>query len=108
MLKAVKIKNGVYWVGAIDWNIRDYHGYTLPGTTYNAYLVIGDKVALIDGTYPGHEWQMIERIESVLPLEKIDYIVANHIEIDHSGSLPLLSKKLPNVPIYMTEIAKKG
>ena len=108
MLQAVKIKEGVYWVGAIDWNIRDYHGYTLPGTTYNAYLVLGEKVALIDGTYPGHEWQMIERIESVIPLEKIDYIVANHIEIDHSGSLPMLAKKLPNVPIYMTEIAKKG
>ncbi|MBO5002661.1 MBL fold metallo-hydrolase, partial [Methanocorpusculaceae archaeon] len=108
MLQAVKIKEGVYWVGAIDWNIRDYHGYTLPGTTYNAYLVLGEKVALIDGTYPGHEWQMIERIESVIPLEKIDYIVANHIEIDHSGSLPMLAKKLPNVPIYMTEVAKKG
>ncbi|MGA2105917.1 MAG: FprA family A-type flavoprotein, partial [Methanoregula sp.] len=52
-MKATKLAEGVYWVGAIDWNLRDYHGYTLPGTTYNAYLVVGKKhTALIDNTYP--------------------------------------------------------
>ncbi|MCJ7640036.1 MAG: FprA family A-type flavoprotein, partial [Euryarchaeota archaeon] len=52
--EAVKITDGVYWVGVLDWDIRSYHGYTLHGTTYNAYLVFGeDRIALIDNAYPG-------------------------------------------------------
>ena len=101
-MKATKLAEGVYWVGAIDWNLRDYHGYTLPGTTYNAYLVVGKKhTALIDNTYPGHEYQMMERIKDVIDPKKIDFIVANHVENDHSGALPMLTKLLPGVPIYL-------
>lgn len=107
-MKAIEISNGVYWVGAIDWNLRDYHGYTLPGTTYNAYLVMGERTALIDNTYPGFEKQMLERIKSVIDPEKIDYIIANHIEKDHSGALPMLTKLLPGVPIYCTAVGKSG
>lgn len=107
-MKAVELANGVYWVGAIDWNLRDYHGYTLPGTTYNAYLIVGEKTALIDNTYPGHEKQMLERIKSIMDPAKIDYIIMNHVEKDHSGALPLLAKMLPNAPIYCTENAVKG
>lgn len=108
-MKAIELAKGVYWVGAIDWNLRDYHGYTLPGTTYNAYLVIGDKhVALIDNTYPGHEYQMMERIRDVIDPKKIDVIIANHVEKDHSGALPMLTRLLPGVPIYCTKVAVGG
>ena len=55
---AYKIVDNVYWVGVLDWDIRDYHGYTLNGTTYNCYLVFGEeKVALIDNVYPGKSEQ---------------------------------------------------
>jgi len=107
-MKAIEIVKGVYWVGAIDWNIREYHGYTLPGTTYNAYLVVGDKIALIDSAYPGFDDQIIQRISSVVDPQKIDYIVGNHVEEDHSGTLPTLTKMLPGVPLYCTANGKAG
>lgn len=108
MTQAIPLADGVHWVGAIDWNIRDYHGYTLPGTTYNAYLVVGEKTALIDSTYPGFEAQQIDRVASVIDPTTIDYIVLNHIEKDHSGGLPALVRLLPGVPIYCTEVAQRG
>ncbi|WP_342679284.1 FprA family A-type flavoprotein [Methanofollis sp. UBA420] len=108
-MKATELAQGVYWVGAIDWNLRDYHGYTLPGTTYNAYLVVGEeKTALIDTCYPGFEDQVLGRVASVIDPKKIDVIIANHIEVDHSGGLPKIAKMLPGVPIYCTEVAVKG
>ena len=110
---AVKIKDGVYWVGVLDWDIRTYHGYTLNGTSYNAYLIFGeDKVALIDNTYPGSSAQMWGRIKDAFEKEgkdqKIDVIVQNHIEKDHSGALTEIHQKFPESPIYCTEIAVKG
>ncbi|NKQ38065.1 MAG: FprA family A-type flavoprotein [Methanosarcinales archaeon] len=110
---AFKIKEGVYWVGVIDWDIRAYHGYTLKGTTYNAYLVFGnEKVALIDNSYPGTSTQMHGRIKDAFKKEgrefKIDVVVQNHIEKDHSGVLSKIYKKFPESPIYCTEIAVKG
>lgn len=110
---AVKIKEGVYWVGVLDWDIRKYHGYTLNGTSYNAYLVFGeDKVVLIDNTYPGTSDQMWGRIEDAFDKEgrelNIDIIVQNHVEKDHSGALPEIHKKFPGAPIYCTEIAIEG
>ncbi|MDD3621049.1 MAG: FprA family A-type flavoprotein [Methanofollis sp.] len=108
-MKATKLAQGVYWVGAIDWNLRDYHGYTLPGTTYNAYLVVGEeKTALIDTCYPGFEEQVLGRVASIIDPKTIDVIVANHIEVDHSGGLPKIAKMLPSVPIYCTEVAVQG
>lgn len=110
---AVKIKDGVYWVGVLDWDIRTYHGYTLNGTSYNAYLVFGeDKVALVDNTYPGSSAQMWGRIEDAFRKEgkttKIDVVVQNHVEKDHSGALTEIHKKFPESPIYCTEIAIEG
>lgn len=111
--EAVKIKDGVYWVGVLDWDIRLYHGYTLNGTSYNAYLVFGeDKIALIDNTYPGTSDQMWGRIKDAFQKEnkelKLDVLVQNHVEKDHSGALPELHKKFPEAPIYCSEIAVKG
>ena len=108
MTNAIELAKGVYWVGAIDWNIRDYHGYTLPGTTYNAYLVVGEKIALIDSAYPGFEKQILDRVSSIVDPKKIDYIVANHVEKDHSGTYPTLMKLLPGVPFYCTANGKVG
>ena len=105
---ATKLVPGVHWVGAIDWNLREYHGYTLPGTTYNAYLVQGDKTALIDSAYAGFEDQILGRVASICDPGKIDYIVLNHIEMDHSGCLPTLLREMPGIPIYCTERAKTG
>ena len=87
--KASKISDRVYWVGAIDWGIRDFHGYlTARGTTYNAFLVMGDKIALIDTVKPGFRDELLARVSSVIDPTKIDYIVSNHAEMDHSGCLP--------------------
>lgn len=110
---AVKIKDDVYWVGVLDWDLRSYHGYTLNGTTYNAYLVFGeDKAVLIDNTYPGTASQMWGRIEDACNKEgkdfKIDIIIQNHVEKDHSGALPEIHEKFPDAPIYCTQKALDG
>jgi flavorubredoxin len=111
--EAVKIKEGIYWVGFLDWDLRSYHGYTLNGTTYNAYLLFGnDKVALIDNTYHGKSYQMWGRIEDAFKKEgrdmKVDVIIQNHVEKDHSGALPEIHHKFPEAPIYCTEVAVEG
>jgi flavorubredoxin len=86
---AIKVTDNVYWVGAIDWTIRDFHGYTTPrGSTYNAYLVMADDITLIDTVKAPFKDEMLSRIRSVVDPSKIKYIVSNHSEMDHSGSLP--------------------
>jgi len=86
---ALQISDHVYWVGAVDWNLRDFHGYaTERGTTYNAFLIVEDKVTLVDLVRAPFRDEMMSRIASVLPPEEIDYIVSNHAEMDHSGALP--------------------
>ena len=109
--KAQKIADGVYWIGVLDWDIRSYHGYTLDGTTYNAYIVFGEKVAIIDNAYPGKTEEMMARIEDAFEQEgremKVDYIVQNHVEKDHSGVLYDLWKKF-DAPIYCSKIAQGG
>lgn len=109
---AIKILDGVYWVGVLDWDLRDYHGYTLKGTTYNAYLVFGDEVALIDNTYPGSSAQLWGRIKDAFKKEnrefKINLIIQNHIEKDHSGALTEICRKFPDAPIYCTNAAVTG
>ena len=87
--RAVKLTDRVYWVGAIDWAIRDFHGYgTTRGTTYNAYLVLADKVTLIDTVKAPFHQEMMARIASVIEPAEINTIVSNHSEMDHSGCLP--------------------
>ena len=111
--KAQKIAEGVYWIGVIDWDLRSYHGYTLDGTTYNAYLVFGeDKTALIDNAYPGKTEEIMARIDDAFEQEgkdvQVDYIIQNHVEKDHSGVLVDLHKRFPEAPIYCSEIAVGG
>ena len=89
-LKAVQVTEKVWWVGAIDWNLREFHGYrTARGSTYNAYLVLADKITLVDTVKAPFKDEMMQRIASVIgDPAKIDYIVSNHAEMDHSGALP--------------------
>ena len=88
-MNAIKLTDKVFWVGAIDWAIRDFHGYaTDRGTTYNAFLIMGEKITLIDTVKKQFKQDLIDRISSVIDPEKIDYIISNHAEMDHSGCLP--------------------
>ncbi|MFH1721775.1 MAG: rubrerythrin [Candidatus Altiarchaeota archaeon] len=108
-MKATEIKKGIYWVGAIDWNVRDFHGYsTSRGTTYNAYLVVGKKVALVDTVKHDFADEMFERIKDVIPIEKIDYIIANHVEMDHSGTLPKIMEMLPDAKLVCSAKGAEG
>lgn len=89
IFEAAKVTDNVYWVGAVDWVVRDFHGYsTRRGTTYNAYLVLADKITLIDTVKAPFKAELLARIASVVEPEKIDYIISNHAEMDHSGCLP--------------------
>ena len=86
--KAVKITDRIYWVGAVDWGIRDFHGYmTQEGSTYNAYLVLADKITLIDTVKRPFMGEMLSRIASLTDPANVEYIISNHSEPDHSGCL---------------------
>lgn len=89
VFEAVKVSEHVWWVGAIDWSVRDFHGYsTNRGTTYNAYLIVADKVTLVDTVKAPFKNELLARIASVIEPQKIDYIISNHAEMDHTGCLP--------------------
>ena len=80
-MKALRISENVYWVGAIDWNVRNFHGYeTEKGTTYNAYLILDEKITLVDTVKDCLQEEMLERIRSVIEPDKIDVIISNHAE----------------------------
>ena len=100
-----KIKNNVYWVGKTDWELRKFHGNeysTHRGSTYNSYLIREEKIVLIDTVWMPFSKEFVENLSKEVDLDKIDYVIANHAEIDHSGSLPELMEKIPNTPIYCT------
>lgn len=108
-MKAAKIKENIYWVGAIDWNLRNFHGYmTQRGSTYNSYLVIDEQITLIDTVKEYLFEELIERISNITDPSKIDNIICNHVEMDHSGSLPKLLRLCPNATIYCSPKAVAG
>lgn len=103
-----KVTDKVTWVGKIDWELVTFHGNelsTFRGSSYNSYLVRDQKTVLIDTCWLPFDKEFVANLEREINLEQIDYIVMNHNEIDHSGALPALLERLPNVPIYCT---KKG
>lgn len=105
----VQLKDNVYWVGAVDWTLRDFHGYiTGRGATYNSYLIIDDKVTLIDTVKAPFYGEMLEHIRRIVDPAKIDYLICNHIEKDHSSSIPEFIKQFPNVKIFATKMAQTG
>jgi flavorubredoxin len=100
-MQAIEIKPDIWWVGAIDWSMRSFHGYlTSRGSSYNAYLILDDKITLIDTVKEPFAAEMLERIASVIDPAKIDYIISNHVEPDHSGSLPCLLQYCPNAKVF--------
>ena len=106
--KAVKISNHVYWVGAIDWNIRDFHGYTTRrGTTYNAYLVLSDNITLIDTVREPFRDEMLSRIASVINPQDIRFIVSNHSEMDHTGCLAAVMDIVKPDEVYASAVGSK-
>ena len=108
---AIKILPDIYSVGVVDWNVRNFHGHTYTtkrGSSYNAYLIIDEKIALVDTVYTPFSQEFIDNIKQVIPLEKIDYIIANHVEVDHSGALPNLMALCPKAKIFGTAKCKEG
>ena len=107
----LEIKKNIFWVGAIDWNLRNFHGHTYSinrGTTYNAYLILDEKITLVDTVYGPFAQEMIERIGEIVDPGKIDYIVVNHVETDHSGALPEILKLCPKAKLLGTAKCKEG
>jgi len=108
-LKALEIKKGIYWVGAVDWDLRNFHGYsTQLGSTYNAYLIIDKKITLVDTVKHYMFSEMLERIKSVIDPSKIDYIISNHTEMDHSGSILEVADIAKNAIIVCSPNGEKG
>lgn len=106
---ATELAPGVYWVGAIDWTIRDFHGYsTEAGSTYNAYLILDDKITLVDTVKKGFVPEMMTRISDIIDPEKITYIVSNHVEMDHSGSLAEVVDRVKPEKIFCSPQGKAG
>jgi len=106
---AVELVPGVYWVGAIDWTIRDFHGYrTEAGSTYNAYLIVDDKVTLVDTVKKGFVPEMLTRIRDIIDPEKITYIISNHVEMDHSGSLAEVVDRVKPEKLFCSPQGKAG
>jgi flavorubredoxin len=106
-MNKVTLAENIHWVGVVDWNIRDFHGYTTRrGSTYNAYLIIDEKTALIDTVKQPFSSELLQRICEIMDPEKIDYIIVNHVEMDHSGSLPVITKYAKNATIIASERGK--
>ena len=107
--KAVKITEKVYWVGAIDWSVRNFHGYeTGRGSTYNAFLVLDEKITLIDTVKAPFVPEMLARIRSVIgDVTKVDYVVSNHAEPDHSGGLPATVAAVKPEKVFASAIGHK-
>lgn len=109
-MRPIKIRDGIYNVGAVDWNIRDFHGYsTNNGTTYNAYLIIDDKITLIDTVKRPFIDHLMENIAKIVDPKKIDYVISNHTEMDHSGALPILMHQIGiDKPVYCSKMGFKN
>lgn len=106
---AVKVTENVWWVGAIDWNLREFHGYRTPrGSTYNAFLVMDEKITLIDTVKVGFYPEMRDRIASVIDPERIDYIISNHAEMDHSGALPVAIRDFHPEKVFCSPLGEKA
>ena len=103
---SMKINDRVTWVGKIDWELKKFHGEeysTHRGSSYNSYLVQDEKTALIDTVWMPYAKEYVAALKKTIDLSKIDFIVANHAEVDHSGALPELMKEIPDTPIYCTK-----
>jgi flavorubredoxin len=103
----VTLAEGINWVGVVDWNLRDFHGYvTRRGATYNAYLISDEKTALVDTVKYLFSTELLRNISEITNPEKIDYIIINHVEMDHSSSLPIIAEHAKNATILASARGK--
>ena len=108
-MKAVEIKKDIYWVGAVDWAVRDFHGYETPrGTTYNNYLIVDEEITLIDTVKYDFACHTIKNISGVVDPARIKNVIINHIENDHATSLDRIMALAPHATIYISEKGRKG
>ena len=108
-MKKIYLSDGINWIGVVDWNIRDFHGYiTRRGTTYNSYLISDKKVALVDTVKASFSQEFLAKIQEITDLDKIDYIIVNHVEMDHSSSLPIIAKLAKNATIIASQRGKEA
>ena len=106
-MNKVTLAEGINWVGVVDWNIRDFHGYvTQRGSTYNAYLIRDEKTALVDTVKHTFSNELLRNICELVDPAKIDYIIVNHVEMDHSSSLPVIAKLAKNAVIIASARGK--
>jgi len=108
-MQHMQIMKDIYWVGAVDWNIRDFHGYsTNKGTTYNAFLAMDDKIALFDTVKKGFKGELIRHICEITDPARIDYLVVNHVEMDHSSSVPEIMEICKPEKIFCSSRGKQA
>jgi anaerobic nitric oxide reductase flavorubredoxin len=104
----LEIAKGIYWVGVVDWDLRRFHGHELSthrGSTYNSYLIVDEKIALVDTVWSPFTEQLLDNIAQVVDPSKIDYVIANHAEVDHSGALPEVMRRAPHATLI---VSKRG
>jgi flavorubredoxin len=105
----IEILKDIHWVGAVDWNIRDFHGYSIyRGTTYNAFLILDEKITLFDTVKKGFESELLHHIRRIIDPTKIDYLVVNHVEMDHSGLVPEVVELVKPEKILCSERGRKA
>jgi flavorubredoxin len=109
-MKPLEIAEKIYDVGVIDWNIRDFHGYSTElGTSYNAFLIIDEKTVLIDSVKKDFSDELIQNISKIIDPKKIDMVISNHTEMDHSGSLPRIMHRIgEDKPLYCSSMGVKN
>ncbi|MBI9090523.1 MAG: FprA family A-type flavoprotein [Desulfobacterium sp.] len=110
MYKPVEITKNIYNVGCRDWDIRDFHGYsTYQGTTYNAFLIVDEKGVLVDTVKKEFSKELLDNISKIIDPEKIDIVISNHTEMDHSGALPAIMHRIgADKPVYCSKMGKKN
>ena len=109
-MKPIEIAKGIYWLGVVDWNVRDFHGYsTYQGTTYNSFLIMDEKIVLIDTVKKEFADELIASISQLVDPRKIDYVISNHTEMDHSGGLPRVMHRIgEDKPLYCSKMGHKN
>jgi flavorubredoxin len=104
-----ELAEGIHYVGAVDWDVRDFHGYsTLEGTTYNAFLIIDEKITLVDTVKRSHFQDMMHGIRDIIDPADIDYVIVNHVELDHAGSLGEVMDALQPEKLICSPMGKKA
>ena len=109
VMRSVEISPQIYWVGHVDWTVRNFHGYhTDRGSTYNAYLIVDEKVALIDTVKGGYSEDLLDKISERVDPGKIDYVISNHTEPDHSSEIARVMERAPQAEVIATEKGRMG